>query len=57
MRILWILFENDEAILMNFNDEHEVKYIQQIKSFSDAMELKLLMYKYREINTKIKSIN
>jgi hypothetical protein len=57
MRILWILFENDEALLMNFNDEHEVKYIQQIKSFNDAMELKLLMYKYREINTKIKSIN
>lgn len=55
MLFLWILFENDEATIMNFNDNEEVKYVQQIKEFNNAMELNLLMYKYREILPEIKN--
>ena len=55
MLFLWILFENDEATIMNFNDNEEVKYVQQIKEFNNAVELNLLMYKYREILPEIKN--
>ena len=55
MLFLWILFENDEATIINFNDNEEVKYVQQIKEFNNAVELNLLMYKYREILPEIKN--
>ena len=55
MLFLWILFEKDEATIMNFNDNEEVKYVQQIKEFNNAVELNLLMYKYREILPEIKN--
>ena len=52
---LWILFENDDAIIMNFNNNEEIKYIQQIKDFDNFLELNALMYKYREILPEIKN--
>jgi hypothetical protein len=52
---LWILFENDDAIIMNFNNNEEIKYIQQIKDFDNVLELNALMYKYREILPEIKN--